>query len=195
MGKKVFVMCLVLMACTSAASAAPYLGLGGMGVFLNDSDVAYSSTKISFDTGWGGIFTVGYEGKFFRIEGEIAYRRSEIDEGEVEGFGGRRFIVPIGGDVQVRSGMINTYIQAGSDGARPFIGAGVGGARIDVDSADLGDDQDRVFAYQGMIGVSIPADGAMFDLGYRYFATEDPEFDDGLEGEYKSHNIYAALRF
>ena len=37
------------------------------------------------------------------------------------------------------------------------------------------------------------------DLGYRYFATSDPEFDDdlglgGFESEYKSHNVSLGLR-
>ena len=72
----------------------------------------------------------------------------------------------------------------------PYIGGGIGFANVDLDSED-----DRVFAYQLGIGVGYAIDEVItLDLGYRYFATSDPEFLGGIKAEYSSHNLLVGIR-
>jgi opacity protein-like surface antigen len=192
-----------MMGIASVASAEGYFGIGGMGVFLEDSDLSglndldliNESVEISYDTGWGAMILAGIEGDLFRLEGEVAYRDNDIDEVEISGFTGE----VDDGDIQAVSGMINPYLQVDLGGFRPFVGAGAGAANIEVD-INGNENDDDVFAYQGIVGIAIPAGATTIDIGYRYFATDDPEFeiDDsnrGVEGEYKSHNVYVAFRF
>ena len=56
-----------------------------------------------------------------------------------------------------------------------------------------------MFAYQLILGVSfasvetLSVETLSVDLQYRYFATDDPEFDD-LDAEYSTHNLMIGLR-
>jgi opacity protein-like surface antigen len=63
----------------------------------------------------------------------------------------------------------------------------------------LADDKDGVFAYQAGLGLGLKAsDHVIFDLGYRYFGTLDPEFErtDGsvLKSDISSHSLLLGLR-
>jgi opacity protein-like surface antigen len=72
-------------------------------------------------------------------------------------------------------------------------------ARVRTDPAGFSRDRDDVFAWQGIVGLSFAMQPVGFDVGYRYFATEDPRFRGPLgtriKGEYETHNIYFAIRF
>ena len=56
-----------------------------------------------------------------------------------------------------------------------------------------------MFAYQLILGVSfasvetLSVETLSVDLQYRYFATDDPEFD-GVDAEYSTHNFMIGLR-
>ncbi len=205
MGKKILMICLILMGIASIASAEGYFGIGVMGVIVEDSDLSglnelnlVDEAELSFDTGWGAMAIAGFEGDRFRVEGEVAYRNNDFDEIDV----GDITVETDDGDITAISGMVNGYLKFDLGGFHPFIGAGVGAANLEADT-EIGRrdfEDDTVFAYQGIIGITIPAGTTKIDLGYRYFATEDPEFEledsnVGLESEYKTHNIYATIRF
>jgi opacity protein-like surface antigen len=82
-----------------------------------------------------------------------------------------------------------------SERVRPFLGAGIGLARVEANSNDLGDEDDTVFAYQAIAGIGFPLTHVTtLDLQYRYFATADADFD-GTDVEYQTHNFFAGLRF
>jgi opacity protein-like surface antigen len=176
----------LLLGLTATASAKPYVGLGVMAVLLEDADlnVGGISGEASFDGGWGAMAFVGSKMELFRVEGELAYRRSDIDNVDIGVVRSR------GGRAEAMSAMFNVYLDLGRYEFRPFFGAGAGAARLEVELAGT-DDRDTVFAYQGIVGLSL---GNGLDLGYRYFATEDPRFNE-IEAEYKSHTIYLAVRF
>lgn len=196
MAKRIFFICMALLFAASSASAKPYLSLGGMWVDLRDADVSAPGPDwdVDFDDGWGAFVAVGKQFELFRLEGEAAYRRNDIDG---IGIGGIR--AGSGDKVEAMSGMVNAYLDFDLLQFRPFIGLGAGMARID---ADLGtvtgfgrvDDDDDAFAWQAMVGLSFAMQPVGFDVGYRYFDAENPKFGN-FEGEYEGHNIYVAIRF
>jgi OmpA-OmpF porin, OOP family len=186
MTRKMLSLCAILLFALAAnASAKQYVGLGVMAVMLEDADLSRQvSGEASFDAGWGAMAFVGSRMELFRVEGELAYRRSNIDEVVIAGPGGT------GGNIEALSALFNVYRDFGRYEFRPFLGAGAGAARVKAELAGA-NDRDTVFAYQGIVGVAL---GGGLDLGYRYFATEDPKFN-GIAAEYKSHTLYLAVRF
>jgi opacity protein-like surface antigen len=197
MAKRIFFICLALLFVATSVSAKPYFSLGGMWVDLRDADVRAPGPNwnVDFDDGWGAFVAVGKQFELFRLEGEAAYRRNDIERTRIGGIG-----TGIGGDkVEAMSGMVNAYLDFDMLQFRPFVGVGAGMARIDADLGEITgfgrvDDDDNVFAYQAMVGISFAMQPVGFDIGYRYFATEDPKFGD-FKGEYETHNIYLAIRF
>lgn len=180
-----------------------YVGLQGYVPFVDEADVSNSaaSADIDYDPGWGGGVSLGYKpantGTFIdwlRFEIEWSYRKNDIDT-----IGG----LDAGSDITARSGMFNTFFDLDTEtGFIPYIGAGIGMADIELDASPVGpSSDDSVFAYQGMVGVGYAPSTAyntVFGLGYRYFATQDPEFDfpaGNVESEYSSHNLEVNARF
>jgi opacity protein-like surface antigen len=118
------------------------------------------------------------------------------------------------GDVQVLSFMLNTYFDIDTGTAlTPFIGGGIGVAKIDAEIRARGSvsesvsDDDVVFAYQGIVGVAYAINAnTSLDLSYRYFATADPDFEDeydigydhfkgGLDSEYGGNHLMLGFRY
>ena len=86
----------------------------------------------------------------------------------------------------------------------PYVGVGIGVARVDIDNLGVGgqssvDDHDTVFAYQGGAGLSFAVSELMkLSLDYRYFATDDPEFETSvnpLKTEYVTHNVGLGFKY
>jgi opacity protein-like surface antigen len=194
--KRIFFISLALLPVATSASAKPYFSLGAMWVDLRDADVSAPGPDwdVDFDDGWGAFVAVGKQFELFRLEGEAAYRRTDIDSISIGGINAGS-----GDKVEAMSGMVNAYLDFDMLQFRPFIGLGAGMARID---ADLGtvtgfgrvDDHDDVFAWQAMVGLSFAMQPVGFDIGYRYFDAENPKFGN-FTGEYEGHNIYVAIRF
>lgn len=179
----------------SAANAAPYF-TGNIGmVMLEDSDVteAGGSGEMSFDDGFGLTLGLGNAyGNGFRSEVEFGYRTNDTDELSVSGYGS----IPIGGDITTVSLMANVLYDFVPEGnVSPFIGVGLGIANIEADLDYLESADDNVFAGQLMAGVGFAVSpNVKLDVQYRYFVTEDPDFD-GTEGEYATHNALVGLRY
>lgn len=84
---------------------------------------------------------------------------------------------------------------------KPFLTAGIGAARIDVnDLKSTGDvvvsvdENDTVFAYQFGLGATWAMSKSLdLELKYRYFGTQEASFDDA-DLEVGSHNIILGLR-
>lgn len=181
-------LAMVLGGLISTASAAPYLS-GDFGyVMARDAQVSGSggSDEISFDPGYGFLAAVGNGFDFVRGEVELGYRTNDLDK-DASG-------AALTGDISSMSVMANLLADLDvSPYIKPFIGAGVGMARVEVNDTD--DDNDTVFAYQGIVGVGFPLTNVTtLDFSYRYFATADPNFS-GTDVEYKTHNGFVGLRF
>jgi opacity protein-like surface antigen len=197
--KKIFVCFLTFIITgfgVSASFADTYIS-GNLGaVIVNDSDFDAGplSGEFTFDTGAGFLGALGSsnEGNG-RVEIELGYRENDFDEIKFDGIGK----TDIDGDISSLSLMGNAYYDFSTEGGFPlFIGVGIGAASIeaDLDIDDVDSEDDTVFAYQFIFGGSFATSNAFsVDLQYRYFATDDPEFD-GVDAEYGTHNVMIGLR-
>lgn len=173
---------------------------GGLGVNLaSDSDVTGTgiSTNIEFDPGPVAMVALGYSfDNNFRTELELAGRWNDAET--VGGASGS-------GDTTTTSGMVNVVLDLDVDSDfTPYLGAGLGAANVEnsgiatISNSTISDD-DTVFAYQAIAGVS-------YDLGnmisvtadYRYFTTDDVSLTTAsnvsVEQEYASHSFLIGLR-
>ncbi len=157
--------------------------------------LAALDTDINFDIGYDLSGALGYHWGLFRVEGEMTYAESDIDEVEVLGIE-----VNGSGDVNSLGFMANVFKDFEiSDVWQVNLGGGIGYAIVSINDASvmgipLADDDDSVFAYQLGTGIDYQMSPATtLSLDYRYFATLDPEFNavDGspFEAEYDSHII------
>ena len=198
-------LCLSLFA-APAFAAGPYFAVEGGVLWLSDSsfDVAgFNLGDIEFDTGWGIGLAGGYDFGTYRLELEVPYRSTDVDK-----FTDSTGSTSLSGDVSSTALMVNAFydFRMISPAVVPYLGAGIGAAYVTADvSDDVGqvlDDDDTVFAYQFIAGVAFPVSKQLaIDVNYRYFATDDPNFEisnsGGLSGdaEYSSHNVFVGLRF
>ncbi len=201
-----FMFCIVVVAffAAPALAAGPYVGAQAGAVFLDDASFSGTggSGDIKFDTGYGAGVFGGFDYGTWRLEGEFTYRKSDNKDGTIIGLGSG----PVDGDTSSMALMLNAYydFRMVSPTFVPYIGGGVGGARVSADASlggvQLLDDDDMVFAYQLAAGVGFVVNPQLtIDLGYKYFATADPSYEvsggGSVDGEYKSHNVFLGARF
>ena len=183
--------------------SAWYGEVRGGSVFAMDSeeDLLGLDTTISVDTGWMVEVNTGYA-HHSGWRGELAFnfRKNDFDEIEIDGFGS----ADLDGDIWATTAMVNGYYdisleRLGLDGQlwsrlTPFIGGGIGVGYFEADSG-LGHEGDVAMTYQGLTGMSY-ALSEQWDttFTYSYMSALDTEFD-GVDFEYKTHNVMAGLRF
>ncbi len=203
-----FLAAALVSAISSAAVAQTtsgyYIG-GGGGVNWNDytgegpppppppsspSGSGLTSSNLEFDTGWAALVQFGHKWENgFRGEIEASRRVNDLDDG---GAG------VVGGEFRQWAVMGNVLydIALGLGGLQPYIGAGLGVARINIE----GNGHDSVFAYQGIAGIAynISQNLALW-LDYRYFATQDPELNvppiGRVEIDNANHTVLVGLRW
>jgi len=201
----VFFPIVIALALPAAAMAQNnYVGVGGMIVLPEDSDLTDSTlpgVSGALELGNSGGFTAAVGtgfGNGFRGEAEFLYQRADIEDLTLSAFG---LSVSTGasGDVTVVSGMANVlYDFTTRSKLKPYVGAGIGLANVNVDISVVGasaEVDDTVFAYQLMAGAQFDiTNTTAFRAGYRYFGTSDPEFDT-TTGEYHSHLLEVEVVF
>ncbi len=184
----------------AAADSKVYVDIAGGANFLQDSDISGTglSTEAGFDTGFAVKAAIGNAmDTGFRFEAEVAYRDNDAD-----GVGSSS----AGGDVTAWSLMGNAIYDIKTGGRlTPYIGVGAGVAGIDWNGVTpVGggsvDDNDTVFAYQGIAGLAYAVnDNLKLTLDYRYFATEEPDLTTSagtnFDGDYQSHSLLVGLRW
>lgn len=204
-----------------ATAADGWYVSGNVGAtILRDADITDDFTvlgvpvtgkgKSDFDTGYGLSGAIGHAWGPFRLEGEISYRKNDLDKLTVDSVAVAGLLFTgvgtfdLGGDISSFGFMANGYydFQTGSKWV-PFLMAGIGGARLNLDVTSVGglattyDESDTVFAYQVGAGVGYKfTPNTTGNLQYRYFGTSDPTFNDGVdkvEGEYQSHNVLVGI--
>ncbi len=189
---------------SSAYSAGGLYVSGNIGfAMLSDSDLTDSTLPgatitLEYDTGFTLGGALGYDFNRFRVEGEISYQTNDVDK-----IGAMGVSFDASGDVSSLAFLINGYFDFVNDtGFIPYLSAGLGYAKVEfndlkvpaLSSLSAGDD-DSVFAYQVGLGVGYAVtEKVTIDVKYRYFATEDPEFDT-TEAEIASHNFLFGVRF
>lgn len=195
----------LVLALPGLAHAQWYAGADGGVNFVQDSDINAPNSapaKAGSETGYALQVHGGYAFRSFdfatpRIEAELGYRNSGLKS--LTDFTGTS------GHTSALSLMTNASLYfLPKHSWHPFVGAGIGVARIDAEwrsnGGKLVDDSDTVFAYQGFAGVSYDiAKNWELSAQYRYFATQDPEMTDTADGtftgEYSSHSILAGFTY
>ena len=171
-------------------------------VVVGPSDTTFNNTfGIDYKMGYDVDAIVGYDFGMFRLEGEIGYKRSKVNDLEISSTDltalnaalnrPDRDVAPdpvgtlpalIATDVDidnehvsVLSGMINGLVDFGDeDGLSFYAGIGAGRARVKT----LGE-SDSAWAFQGILGTRY-ALSPNIDLGlkYRYFRTGNLDLSD-----------------
>jgi OmpA-OmpF porin, OOP family len=136
-----------------------------------------------------------------RLEANVSWRENDLDRLEAEGFD-----VEGDGELGLLVGLVNAYydLDLGLP-LRPYVGGGVGAARVsvDVDAGDLldADDEGWAFAWDLAAGLGYEVvDGLELTGGYRYLRVEGTDFGIGGGGEldvdhYASHEVLLGLRY
>ena len=175
-----------------------YIAAGAGGTVLEDTDVR--SPLLDFETepfpGYTLNGALGLDFGLLRVEGEVYHSRYSIDDINSAGFD-----TNAEGSFKTLAGMANIFIDIPVPFVNPFIGAGIGRARVDADdirfqNVDIVDDDDTVTAWQARAGFAfgiLPLTD--LTLGYRYFVTDDLNLDNGVDvDKLKSHSVELGLR-
>lgn len=172
--------------------------------FLNEG----FNDRVEFDTGVYAGGTAGFDFGFVRLEGELAYRYSDI-KSVTDQFSGIKF-QNIDGNLGAFSFMANAFVDLhNSTPITPYFGGGAGFAVLDLSDTFAGtpapvllypSGNQAVFAYQVGAGLEI-ALNRMFslDVGYRYFGTDDADIESDnylstTKMKLESHNAMVGLR-
>ncbi len=182
---------------------------------VDDSGHGLSATgEFSFDKGFGIDGAMGHDFGQFRVEGEISWRKADIDSMEIKNAAGtvaginlaraNGTKIGINGDIQSLGLMVNTWydIDTGSPWT-PFIGGGLGAARISAEMKSVSalgvtlplsaDDYDWAFAYQIGAGIGYAiSEKTTIQAGYRYFGTDKLSFTNERA---EFHNVTVGLRY
>ncbi|KPJ98006.1 MAG: hypothetical protein AMJ60_09740 [Desulfobacterales bacterium SG8_35] len=191
------------------AAAGYYMGIqGGVGfpqeTKANDSE---GSRNFTYDAGYDASIILGYDlgeehPRVGRGRVELEFNTASNDLNEAEFVEGK---VGAGGSADRTSIMLNTIGEyATQAGMTIYALIGLGWAEISLDNVSIMgdpfvDDSNNQLAYQFGLGLAWNlSKHFVFDVGYRYYGTTDPEFTtkDGtsLDYEYASHRILAGLR-
>lgn len=189
-------------------------GSGGVS-YLADSDNTGSgglSVDSNHDRGYQFAGALGLRiNQDFRVETELGYRVNDADSLTVNGAGALAGLsAAADGEITAMSLMLNGYgdmdifsHNKNMNYIKPYIMGGIGMARIDADVSGGGvqmvDDDDTAFAYQIGLGIGYSfSETTAFDLGYRYFAVSNLEFNDAagnpFDSEYNNHTVLIGLR-
>ena len=170
----------------------------GFGTFGLDGDAELDDAYVvGGAVGYG--LALGPRGGRARLEANVSWRENDIDEVEFDGIGGAG-----DGEVGALVGLVNAYYDLDFGlPLRPYLGGGIGGARVSIDAdgpLEI-DDKGWAFAWNLAAGLGYQlADGLELTGGYRYLRIEGTDFDvDGggeLDvGNYASHEVLLGLRY
>lgn len=200
---KIRILLLVcLVSCTalgsvSFAAIGPYVS-AQVGESRNTWPGDTFDIESSFDRGFYVGASGGYDFGPARMELEFAYRKDKVNQA----IGG----VTEDAGLHSRSLMVNGFWDIETQTRfTPYLGGGVGVTRVSLDQVRLVSiatvsDDDTVLAYQLGAGVALElTPNLALDLGYRYFASSDPDFTDNLGNStnfaYECHNVALGLRY
>ncbi|MEA4838213.1 MAG: OmpA family protein [Rhodospirillaceae bacterium] len=176
-----------------------YVGADAGANFAQDTKFD-STDKAKFDAGYGFLGQVGYDFRGpLRAEAELGWRSNGVNKVNSD---------KAKGSMDPTTLMFNVYYDFHNSSAfTPFLGVGIGAAYLNANKirpkgvATGYDDGDRVFAYQGIAGVSYAIDNNWSVKGsYHYLRTTDGRFKDKLTGDkadanYKSHALFVGFTY
>lgn len=212
---------LALIAVPAAArDGAWYVGGDFGAMIVEDTEMDYvipgadNAVTLNHDYGFDGGLFVGYDLGAFRLEGEVAYKKAEVDEFEntiaIPSSSGPH---PVGqreafGSQSALSFMINGMLDFGDDdGLSGFVGGGAGIARVNFsrvrafeNTGEFLDDSDTRFAWQIVAGVRTAVSRNVdVSLRYRFFNVGDAHMvaygNEDVKAGMGSHSLLAGLTF
>lgn len=151
-----------------------YVGARGGAVWADDTQFTITGPALienSYDIGLAGSLFVGFEvpdlylGIGLRLEGELGYAQADVDIHTVAGTpatAGNSF-----GSTDAFTAMANVYADYSLGVLRPFVGGGIGVARVDFEghgvTGNLGvmDDTENGYAWQVMGGIGYDVTAAI----------------------------------
>lgn len=182
-----------------------YFSIQGIFTDVSDLDVTGVADADS-DSGFGIGAALGWvppqSGSTYRatVELEVSFRNNDVDA--------RRN--SRSGEIESLAGMVNGLVYFNPDARlRPYFGAGIGVANVELDISGVADGDDSVLAYQFIVGGSygfyrgtellgrVPFNAEFF-AEYRFFATDDPELETSggkTRINYEVNNLLVGLRF
>jgi OmpA-OmpF porin, OOP family len=201
---------------TAQAQEGNWYGSAGFGAnWLSETNATFTAfpattLEAEYDTGWIMVGAVGYRWDQLRLEFELGYR-----DNTSESVTSTPFIAnTLFSDVSYFSQMINLVFDVPlGESVTLSLGGGLGGAAVDYDLGGiLGvvqyaiDDDDYVFAYQAIAGLSVDiSDNMELFAEYRYFKTEEfeaggssvpPGFTDiNVVADPESHSALIGVRY
>lgn len=169
---------------------------------LKEDGEQIASPSFDYDSG----YTLGVAvGTAFtpNISMEIEYAHRSADATITDGDGDDESVIA-NGDTSSNAVMVNAiYIfdGMGATGAiRPYLGGGIGGAKVETSIPGQDYDSDTLLAYQLFGGASyeMNANVSLYAEG-RWFQTELDTFDgpggDNYEGKFKTFDLLVGLRY
>lgn len=142
---------------------------------------------MDLDDGWvvggGGGYAFG---NGVRAEGEMLYMQNDVESASE-------------GESKTLAGFANVMYDFNRQGRiQPFVGAGIGFARVELQDGAI-DDDDIGFAYQAKAGVAYKInDKLTAEAAYRYMRVTEVEFGSGassLDGDLDSQAVTIGLRY
>jgi OmpA-OmpF porin, OOP family len=200
-----------------ARDGAMYVGGEFGAMIVEDMDVDVGATTnaitINHEYGYDGGIFVGYDFGAFRVEGEVAYKKADLDDYQttirlpLEGttFPPGR---DAGGSSSAMSFMINGMLDFGDDdGISGFVGGGVGMARVKANNyrnfanaTPFLDGSDSGLAWQVFAGVrQAISDNMDVTLKYRFFNADKVRLTAfngaATEHRFRSHSLLGGVTF
>lgn len=193
------VLCFLLGAADAVAQTY-YIGLRGGYNHPHESDVeTQGPTALDATLEPSGMAAAAFGFEWvdgWRFEGEVTWRRSDFDSIDN--------VTVTNGRAEIYAPMFNLYYGLRKDAAvNPYLGAGVGLARLAIEDLAVGgatvDDFGGGPAWQGMAGVDLAlSDSWKLSLEYRYFAVDKVKLTDSaglpLKIDYQASMAILGLR-
>jgi opacity protein-like surface antigen len=204
------ILCLPLILCgqVKAQHYGPYVGgfLGGDFLMSARSSDSQGSFTLKFDPGFQGSAVAGWDFKpnnpigEGRIELEYTHRSNPFNkgnffEGDFNGSG-----------KMIADSLLCNFIGLLRDKSpwAPYLELGLGAARLEtsdfkIANVPFSSDSSVVFAYQVGTGIDFAVtDNVSLDLGYRFFSTTNPRFNEAngrkFEMSYFNHSAILGVR-
>ena len=211
-----FAVSSLLAAAACLYGAAPASAQGNTGFYV-EGNLGYAFPD-TIDASAGGIDgevelddafvfggALGYRWPWVRLELNGSYRKFDTDEVEAQGLS-----VSGNGDATAVVGLFNVYLDPDLGvPVRPYLGGGVGGAYVELDTGDDAplsvDDEAGAVAWNLAAGLSYDVmEHVTLSAGYRYLRLEGTDFSASIAGvdtgdvdvdDVTSHEILIGLRY
>ncbi|MBE0596451.1 MAG: porin family protein [Desulfuromonadales bacterium] len=190
-------LALVLTIEVGISTAAAGLYISGNTGYVSAKDARFEDSpakgKVKFDPGSGISAALGYRsGDRLRTEIEAAFRQTPVDCVRTNSVG----VATVEGEFSTFSLLANAFYHLlPEQTVSPFIGGGLGGAKVETRFQGDGSEDDLVFAYQLAVGIDFAvSQKGNIDLQYRFFATSEIEHGS-TDLEYTTHNLLLGFRY